>query len=388
MVKKNGKTLLERALDYHRRRWCIIPIGKNKKAAVRWKQYQTTRPDEKQLREWFSNGEYTSLAVVCGAVSGGLAVLDLDSEARCQWWRKEHSVFAEFLPTAETKKGLHVYFRSEPFRKQNGDEVDLLGEGACAILPPSPEKQWLKPLDGELPLHDPFEWGLEQFGINRPEPDIPLPEETEDTEEPEDSERHRSHSGVVFSLDSLDDEIKKEVERAIEATQPTKEGQRNDAIMPLCQWLKAIPELKDLSAKALKPIIKQWHEQAYNVIGTKPFTDTWRDFVHAWKRVKWPKGDVMLAQAIRMALKSEKKLPEEQEYDTEEAQYLLRVCYFLQEIIGNEPFFLASRTAGGILGISRRDAYKLLEMFVADEKLKLIEKHTSRKAPRYRYIAN
>ncbi len=391
MVGQNEKTLLERVLAYYKRGWCIFPIGFNRKPpkGFKWKPYQTKRPDESKLREWFADGKYKSLAVVCGAVSGGLAVLDLDSERRCEWWRNTHPKLADTLPTSRTKDGLHIFFRSEPFRKRNGDEVDLLCEGAYAVLPPSPEKEWIRPLDGELPLLDPFEWGLEQFGIKRPQTERKFPEETEDREESEDSEdaeRHRSHRGVGGL--SSDDEIKKEVKNAIEHTLPEKVGERNTAIFPFCQWLKAIPELKDLPAIQLKPIVKEWHKRAYDVIGTKPFVDTWADFVHGWKRVKWPKGDVMLDQAVKRALDTSVTIPQAEEYDTEEANLLVRICHELQQIMGDKPFFLASRTAGGILGVSHRTAYKLLEMLVADEILRLVEKHTPNRAPRYRYIGN
>jgi hypothetical protein len=185
----------------------------------------------------------------------------------------------------------------------------------------------------------------------------------------------------------LDGEVKKEVEKAIENTLPKEQGQRNDAIFPLCQWLKAIPELRDLPAKELKPVVREWHSRAYSVIGTKPFDVTWRDFVHAWTRVKWPKGDVMFSQAVKRVLEGKTVLPEVEEYDTEDARFLLKLCYELQQGMGNEPFFLASRKASGIIGVSHRTAYKLLEMFIADGKLKLVEEHTTKKAPRYRYIA-
>ena len=38
-----------------------------------------------------------------------------------------------------------------------------------------------------------FDWNLEQFGIKRPEKLQVFTEETEDIEEPEETERHRSH---------------------------------------------------------------------------------------------------------------------------------------------------------------------------------------------------
>ena len=209
MAKRSEKTALDYALEYYSQGWSIIPIiAGSKKPAIRsWKPYQTKRADEKQLRKWFGNGKYTSLAVVCGAVSGGLAVLDLDSEQRCQWWYEKH---AEVLPTVKTKKGLHFFFRAEPFRKRQGNEVDLLCEGAYAILPPSPNKEWLTPLNGELPLLNPFEWGLEQFGINKPHL---LPESrtefTEEREEPDDTEEIEAIGVFFISYNQREEEIKK-----------------------------------------------------------------------------------------------------------------------------------------------------------------------------------
>ncbi len=393
MAETSNKTLLEWALEYHARGWSIIPIGFGKAPpkGVKWKDHQRTRPTETKLREWFGSGTQKGLAVVCGAVSGGLCVLDLDSEQRCRWWRETHPQLAKTLPSDKTKKGLHVHFRCEPFRKQNGDEVDLLCEGAYAILPPSPGKKWVVPLSGELPLLNPFEWGLEQFGIKEPEKEAKLPEDTEDTEDSEDTddtERQRSHKVEGGFLDSLDKSIKDEIEKAIEHTLPNKQKQRNTAILPLCQWLKAIPELRDLPAKELKPIVVEWHRRAYHAIGTKSFTTTWADFVHAWKRVKWPKGEIMLSHAVRKALEADTIPPEVGEYDEPGAQLLLRVCYWLGQSMGDEPFFLASRTAGGIIGASHRTAYKLLEMFVEDGKLKVEKKHTEYRATRFRYVAN
>jgi len=241
-------------------------------------------------------------------------------------------------------------------------------------------------------LLNPFQWGLEKFGIKKPETLLKVtedPEEPEDLEDTDDKERHRSHKLVSeFLLENQDDELQKEVEKAIEQTLPKKQSQRNDAIFPLCQWLKAIPEIRNLPAKALKPIVKEWHNRAYPFIGTKNFTVTWADFVHGWKRVEWPKGDVMLSLAVKRALAGKTVLPEAEEYDSEEAKLLLKVCYELQQGVGDKPFFLASRDAGGIVGLSHKAAYKLLEMFIEDEKLKLVQAHTTTKAPRYRYVVN
>jgi len=388
MATRNENPLLKQALSYYKYGWCVIPIKPRKKEPLlkSWKPFQTKRSDEKQLRMWFTNND-RNIAVVLGEVSGGLAVLDCDLPQRYEWWKEKCLELAKKLPTVKTSKGMHVYFRSKLTKSKKYSKMDLKASG-YVVLPPSVHEdgskyEWISPLPekiDELPLLDPSDWKLDQFTEDT--------EEAEDPEDTQDAEGHRSHRGGEGFLDYLDGEIRKEVEKAIEHTLPKKVGQRNDAVFPLCQWLKAIPELRDLPARELKPIVREWHRMAYGVIGTKPFDATWRDFVHAWKRVKWPKGDIMLNQAVKRVLEGKTILPEAEEYDTEEARLLLKVCYELQQGTGDNPFFLASRTAGGIVGISHRTAYKLLEVFVADGKLECIEKHTTTKAPRYRYIAN
>ena len=49
--------MLEAALEYHRRGWCIIPIeaGTKLPACRKWKGYQTQRPTEATLQRWFRN---------------------------------------------------------------------------------------------------------------------------------------------------------------------------------------------------------------------------------------------------------------------------------------------------------------------------------------------
>jgi hypothetical protein len=388
MATRNENPLLKQALSYHEYGWCVIPIkpGSKKPALRSWKPFQTNRPGEKQLRKWFANNN-GNIAVVLGVVSGGLTALDFDSLERYEWWKEKCADLAEKLPTVKTSKGMHVYFRSKLTKSKKYNKTDLKASG-YVILPPSMHEsgvryEWIIPLPeniDELPLLKPLDWHLDQFTEDT--------EEAEDSEDTQDAEGHISHKGEEGFLDYLDDEIKKEVEIAIKNTLPKKVGQRNDAVFPFCQWLRAIPELRSLPTKELKPIVREWHKKAYPVIGTKSFTVTWADFVHAWKRVKWPKGDIMLSQAVKRVLEGKTILPEAEEYDTEEARFLLKVCYELQQGTGDEPFFLASRTAGGIIGISHRWAYKLLEMFVADGKLDCVEKHTTKKAPRYRYIAN
>jgi len=59
-----GPSLLQFALEYHRRGWSLIPVKPGtKKPACPWKRFQTIRPTEKRLREWFGASTYNALAV-------------------------------------------------------------------------------------------------------------------------------------------------------------------------------------------------------------------------------------------------------------------------------------------------------------------------------------
>lgn len=62
---------------------CVIPARTDgsKAPAVKWEQYQHSLPAGEQLEDWFGSGRYDGLGVVCGAVSGGLEMLELEGRA-------------------------------------------------------------------------------------------------------------------------------------------------------------------------------------------------------------------------------------------------------------------------------------------------------------------
>ncbi len=122
---------LVHAASYGRAGMSCIPLKLGtKESAVGWKRYQRERASEDQLRRWFGRGVH-DLAIICGAVSGNLMVLDFESVEVYEAWAK--LVEAEFpgllpdpaarerrgdvLAVAETPRpGRHVFFRCEQAR--------------------------------------------------------------------------------------------------------------------------------------------------------------------------------------------------------------------------------------------------------------------------------
>lgn len=81
-----GAPTLVEAFALHRAGLSIIPIRADgtKKPAVNWKDYQHRLPTVTELGGWFKNGEHTGMAVVCGAVSGGLEMTEIEGRAADQ----------------------------------------------------------------------------------------------------------------------------------------------------------------------------------------------------------------------------------------------------------------------------------------------------------------
>lgn len=61
----------------------VIPILANqtKRPAVRWAPYQASSPTLDEVHEWWGNGKPYGLALICGGVSGGLELLELEGRA-------------------------------------------------------------------------------------------------------------------------------------------------------------------------------------------------------------------------------------------------------------------------------------------------------------------
>ncbi len=389
---EQDKTILEYALDYYDKHGlCVIPIPLDKKQAqIEWKKYQTERPDREQLHEWFKDNFIVNgnIAVVVGEVSGGLTILDFDAMDLYERWKSENPGLAETLPTVKTSRGMHVYFRSTLDKNQEYKEIKLFATDGYVLLPPSvhpdgTEYEWVIKPNGELPVLNPLEWELEG-----------LTEETEETEEIEDIEETEdieANTKIVntkipgLSIGGLNKDILEKINKIISSTQPSTVGERNEYIFPFCQWMKGIPELAGLPTKKLKPIVREWHKRALPVIGTKPFVETWSDFVVGWNRVKWPKGEA-LKKVVQAALEAQDTLPEAEEYDSTKVQLLVRICYEFQKLQGKEPFWLSCYDAGKSVGVSHTKANDWLEMLVADEILELVKKNTTEYATRYKYI--
>jgi hypothetical protein len=147
-------TTLEYALYYRSLGLSVIPIrpdGSKAPALGSWKEYQRRLASEAELRQWFGGDAGYGIAVVCGRVSGGLAVLDFETDAVYREWAAlvegEAPGLLEALPCVRTPRGgRHVYVRTanpggnrKLARARDGATlVEVRGEGGYVLAPGSP----------------------------------------------------------------------------------------------------------------------------------------------------------------------------------------------------------------------------------------------------------
>ena len=138
-LTKDGYLRLYRSLGLS-----IIPIRPRDKrpSLERWEGFQNERPSDAQLADWFADAAL-NVGVVCGEVSGGLIVLDFDSdEGYAQYWDGRDPSEKTF--TVKTGRGFQVWMRDplldravtkldfRPFM-----ELELRANAHYIVAPPS-----------------------------------------------------------------------------------------------------------------------------------------------------------------------------------------------------------------------------------------------------------
>jgi hypothetical protein len=389
-------SFLEPALAYSRRGWSVIPIGRNKKAAVRWKKYQLEPADEALIRDWYGRKRnLTGVGIIFGDVSGGLLCRDFDTVNAYEAWKTANSDLAAVLPTVRTGRGYHVYCQSNLRRIKKLGDGELKGGGYC-VAPPSIHPSgstytWVIPLPvGALPFVDASRFlsisgsatESARSALAAAASDSPSGVVTAAAAAAAKKARKKTNSSVLSVADEI--EINDRIRRAITATAPRAIGRRNAAVFRFCRYLKAMPDCHDAPAEAFRNVLVEWHRQARPYIRTKPFDETWTDFCYAWPRVAFPHGQDPFSKLWEKAMRM-KEPDAAARYDCPKTRKLICLCDVLQEVAGEGPFFVACRKAGELIGLDPANAWRRFRMLETDGLLEVVQRGTKSAATRYRY---
>ena len=155
-------TRLEYALGMLAGGVSLVPIRLDggKRPAIRWKGYQTRAPKPWEVRSWVRTRGW-GIAVVGGAISGNLEILDFDAMNYFEYWSNLVNAYCpgviDTLPLIQTpSQGYHLYYRcaeitgnqklaqeamySMPERRYIPGKtlIETRGEGGYAVTPASP----------------------------------------------------------------------------------------------------------------------------------------------------------------------------------------------------------------------------------------------------------
>ncbi len=141
--------MLEAARRYHAAGFSLIPCRYKQPLVKPWQEYQVRRPTLREISQWFEEDEPgQSMALVLGAVSHNVVVVDLDSWASVRLFQANFPAWQNtYTVLTGSQNGLHMYYRLETLppnmnvRFEASEEkiaIEIRGTGQYVIAPPSP----------------------------------------------------------------------------------------------------------------------------------------------------------------------------------------------------------------------------------------------------------
>ena len=137
----------------------------------------------------------------------------------------------------------------------------------------------------------------------------------------------------------------------------------------------------------LELIVRRWHDRAEPNIGTKPFEESWFDFLEGRGNVRYAVGQGPIDRAFAAAVAA--TVPSvAMRFDQQELRLLVSFCRELQRAAGAEPFYLACRSAGRLLNVNHTTVWRWLRGLCRDGILEFVRAgdRKQRRANTYRYI--
>ena len=167
-----------------------------------------------------------------------------------------------------------------------------------------------------------------------------------------------------------------------------KDGLNKNCLFIFARAIKAFEITHDhrLTPAELQNAFSLWWSAAKPLLPPDADHDEWRfDFEDTFAKTHAPLGSNSLEEAIRRADASPMP-PQSARYTSPKIKRLVAVCYHLQLLQVNSPFFLGVRNAakiGGAKGLPQASAW--LAGLVRDGVLIEVEKGTRKRATRFRF---
>lgn len=372
--------MLEAALRFRAMGISVIPIERaSKKPAIkRWKPYQTRIATESTIRRWFG-GRNHNLAVVCGSVSSGLVIVDFDSSAIYDEWKKSHPDYAARLPTIKTARGYHIWFRTEELATHDYRNIGLAIEyrgtsGSYTIAPPSIHPHtgetyvWLIPIADQIPfVDDPWAAGLARHYKPDERKENVIGHREAQNSARTTQERRRDVSGKenASSDPTTDPDFLARAAAALHAVGnacvPAGPGERNAKIFEIIRRMKDYDEFRTLTSiqasRTFRAPFFDWYREIQSKTSQEHSAEeSWQGFLFRWPRVHTPYSAVIsCAAAMANDLIPSRAIETFAEGRDDPCSILVGGCAALHHISaeeGRDGFFLGCRKAADLLRLA------------------------------------
>jgi hypothetical protein len=176
------------------------------------------------------------------------------------------------------------------------------------------------------------------------------------------------------------------VERSAANHQPAHAGELNHQMLAYIRALRRLPGIAWDTFKA-KVALRIWWTLAHDVVGTKDFDTTLREFIDAFERCPDQDQAPGLPVDRTLANSATVQLPPRADGLPEKTKVLLRACVVLQRCRSDGTFFLSYEDAGRLMGrTSKRTVWKALNRLTDDDLIERVSKgsNLTHQANRYR----
>ena len=140
----HASTPYRAALAYAELGLSVLPCTGKTPALPYWRPLQTHAATPTAITRWYQSGLLTNVGIICGKVSGGLVVIDLDGTLAVEAFQVRFPQFLNtYTVTSGSGHGLHLYFECDPVPPTTRvvgtpyGNVELRADGCYVVAPPS-----------------------------------------------------------------------------------------------------------------------------------------------------------------------------------------------------------------------------------------------------------
>lgn len=140
----HSPTVYAAALAYAELGISVLPCAGKKPAVTYWQPFQRRAASAGIIRNWHESGLLHNVGIICGEVSRGLVVIDLDGQKAVEYFAlRWPSLLNTYSVTSGSGNGMHLYYYAgivPPTTRVTGLEVgniELRSNGAYVVAPPS-----------------------------------------------------------------------------------------------------------------------------------------------------------------------------------------------------------------------------------------------------------